>query len=309
MKIFLAGTFEEEHLTAWSVKRALEELGHDVLIFDYRQRFYKNPDKFAFVNFLLLIDKFNPGLILIIKGEWFSNRILTAISGYKIALWHFDFTETAKKQMATQAKDIDYIFTMCKPWHEVLLGKRGGFWLPQGHDPVMFPPVPANTEEQDDVAFIGSLKPKREDFVNSFVQAGFKVAIYGEGWHDSKLKDLWRGPAYCKDFSQAVANTKIVVSITAGSGEILELTISQRIFRVCGCKGVFLTEYVPGLEYLYEIGEEIFTYGDVSEAIEIASSLLENHSKRENASLRCYKRTMEEHLYVHRLRRLMECVS
>jgi len=309
MKIFLIGSFDEEHLTAWSVYRPLVELGHDVLIYDYRINFFHDIKENAFVNFLLLIDKFNPDLILILKGELFNVRMLTAINNYKVALWHFDFDYHAKFQIEKQVPHIDYLFTICRPWHEIYISKRRSNWLPQGNDPIMFFPVEPNQEELDDIAFIGTLKPKKECFVRKFIDAGMKVSVYGENWQYSTLKNIWKGPAYCKRFSQAVANSKIIISTIDGSGLKFDSTTSQRIFRVCGCKGVYLTDHVDGINDFYKEDEEIFTYKTHDEAVEKAKELLKNPVKREAAALKSYERTLEEHLYIHRVRRLLECVS
>jgi spore maturation protein CgeB len=135
---------------------------------------------------------------------------------------------------------------------------------------------------------------------------GFDWRIYGNWprWLDSSLKASYQGrylagPAKIASYRQA--------AIVFNSNHPAELAgINARTFEVCGSGAFLLTDDHPSLPEYYAPGTEVGVYGGVEDLPEVVRFYLERPQLRAQMARRAYERTLREHLYEHRVTRLLE---
>ncbi|MBC7227531.1 MAG: glycosyltransferase [Thermoflexales bacterium] len=86
--------------------------------------------------------------------------------------------------------------------------------------------------------------------------------------------------------------------------------VTMRIFEGAACGALVLTDSVAnGLEELFEIGREIVVYRDDADLMEKIAYYLAHEEEREAIARAGQQRTLREHTYLHRMRKLVEIVS
>ncbi len=88
-----------------------------------------------------------------------------------------------------------------------------------------------------------------------------------------------------------------------------EKQIKGRNFEIPGCGSLLLTERVDRLEEYYEPGREIVCFESVDELAEQIRYLLTREDKRRAIAEAGYRRTLAEHTYEHRFKRIFERMS
>ena len=75
--------------------------------------------------------------------------------------------------------------------------------------------------------------------------------------------------------------------------------INFRTFETMGCKPLLLTNYTPGLEELFIIGENIVVYKDRFDLIDKIKYYLENDKQREEMIIKGYDHVKSNHTYLN----------
>jgi spore maturation protein CgeB len=137
---------------------------------------------------------------------------------------------------------------------------------------------------------------------------GKKLAIAGDkGWKGlvPGAKILGRVDYYNQlcPFYQGTAVNLNISSAQMRSG------LNQRVFDVPASKAFLLTDGRSQLEPLYEPGKEVAVYSHPLEAKEKALWYLDHPRERAAVAERAWRRTRGEHLYRHRLRKLLGVVG
>lgn len=71
--------------------------------------------------------------------------------------------------------------------------------------------------------------------------------------------------------------------------------IKGRIYEVAMCGGFVLSEYVPGLEYYFELGKEIDVFYDEEDLLEKIKYYLKHEEERESIARRGYERARRDY--------------
>ena len=75
------------------------------------------------------------------------------------------------------------------------------------------------------------------------------------------------------------------------------------------CRLPLITNYVPNLESLYEIGKEIEVYNTADELLTIARKLIECPETRYSLAKAGYDRTLRDHTYEIRTKQLIDIIG
>jgi spore maturation protein CgeB len=86
-------------------------------------------------------------------------------------------------------------------------------------------------------------------------------------------------------------------------------TVNQRLFDAPLAGSAVLTDRRAELESLFEPGREVLVYDSPAEALELGRDLLRDEPARRRLVECARRRIRAEHLYVHRLSRLLETVG
>ncbi len=85
--------------------------------------------------------------------------------------------------------------------------------------------------------------------------------------------------------------------------------INYRTFETTGCGTFLLTNYTPGLEKLFKIGEEIVIYDNIDDLGEKVKYYLNNESERIKIENAGYERSRKDHTYDERAKLLIKIIN
>ena len=156
-----------------------------------------------------------------------------------------------------------------------------------------------NIQKNIDVSFVGNMRYKmgRFEYVNYLLRNNIFVETFGYG--------SLNGPATLEKKIEVYNRSKINLNFTGGA-DITRLTrkyqihkrikqLKGRIFEIATCGGFMLSEYVPGLEYVFEIGKEIDVFYNKEEMLEKVKYYLGNEDERENIAKRGCLRALKDY--------------
>ena len=134
------------------------------------------------------------------------------------------------------------------------------------------------------VTFLGSLYDHRKKIIKELEINGVKVEYFGGG-NEKKL--------HISEMVKVFNNSKIVLNLTTGK-ENREI-IQGRVFETTLSGSFLLTEYIPGIEKWFEIGNEIVCFYNVDDAVEKINYYLQNDIERERIALNGYKKAHQNY--------------
>jgi hypothetical protein len=83
--------------------------------------------------------------------------------------------------------------------------------------------------------------------------------------------------------------------------------VTMRIFEGTACGALVLTDSIAnGLDQLFEIGKEIVVYQDDADLLDKLAYYLAHDDERERIALAGQRRTLQQHLYTHRVQQILE---
>jgi hypothetical protein len=83
--------------------------------------------------------------------------------------------------------------------------------------------------------------------------------------------------------------------------------VTMRIFEGTACGALMLTDSTAnGLEQLFEVGQEIIVYQDDHDLLDKIAYYLAHDDERQGIAQAGQRRTLQEHLYTHRIRQILE---
>jgi len=145
------------------------------------------------------------------------------------------------------------------------------------------------------VSFVGTTYGNRVQQVASLRRLGVDVECFGYGWPN--------GPVAEEDIPRIMRESVISLNFANSRGAN---QIKARTFEVPGAGGFLMTEYTPGLERFYQIGEEIDVFRTTEELGTKVRHYLEHPEKRDAVAQAGFDRTRREHTYDERMREVVE---
>jgi spore maturation protein CgeB len=172
-------------------------------------------------------------------------------------------------------------------------------WACNHLDYVMIP----NTSKRYDVTFVGQAHGSRKFIMSYLGLNGIKVATFGRGWKNGRITQ--------SKMIEIFNESKINLNLSNASWNIYTLfrrkdQIKGRNFEVPGCGSFLLTNYVQGLENYFDLDKEMICFRSMGELIEKTKYYLKHDDEREGIANRAYRRTLREHTFEGRFRRLFE---
>jgi spore maturation protein CgeB len=188
------------------------------------------------------------------------------------------------------------------------LGCRNVMYLPQGMDPELDRParfVPRRF--RCEVAFIGGNSPHRITVLRAMARS-YDLQIRGPGWRNAPADlPVAGGPIYREAYAQAVAGA----AISLGAHSLPEMasqtaSASNRMWKVMGCGGFYLGEWVPGIEALAADRVHCAWYRSIEDGVEQARHFLDRPAERNRIAEAGRLHVLRQHTYAHRVRLLLE---
>ena len=203
--------------------------------------------------------------------------------GTRGLIGHIDFSCSAAKE--------------CVDWYQ----KEGcpALYLPEASDPDFFHPVTGITKKYD-VGFVGMRYGIRDRIISELKQAGLIVKAYGQGWVDGHIK--------AKEVPGFFAQSKIVLGIGTINYCNDFYSLKMRDFDGPMSGSFYLTHANPDLYELYNIGDEIAVYNDISDCVKKAKYYCNHDNERERIAWNGRIRAFKDHTWEIRFKKIINTV-
>jgi hypothetical protein len=260
------------------------------------------------------IAAFRPDVLIcsrhaLLLGE---DRLRALFRGRFSAFWYFDLRIPPIPAVITLGRLVDTMYTTYAPQVETFqrLGISRVLHLPQGMDPELDRPPIGRIPQQFhcDAAFIGNGNfPNRFAVLRAVAQVA-RLQIRGTGW-DAAPRDLpvVGGPVYGRTYAQAVAGA----AISLGANSLPEMarqhgSASNRMWKVMGCGGLYLGEWVDGLDAFARHGRHCAWFRTPAEAAALTRHYLDHPEERREIAAAGRRHALAHHTYAHRVRLLLD---
>lgn len=289
--------------------KTLEAMGYDVELFDFMSEL-KNSSKEKMNQKLVDTIKVNkPDVTLFhLYTDQFLPDVIESLQAYTKTVsifhddtWRKDFTEFWREKFTYFTTPDTFIFNENKR-----LGLKQCCYFPYGVDDSVY----TKTDKSIiyDVSFVGRKHPYREWLLNKIKKSGINAQFFGPGWESGPLThaqmievfgrskiNLNLSNASSWDFRYLLSSLRAIID-RFRSKKIIE-QVKARHIEIPSCGGFQLSYYVPGLERLMSIGDEIGVYVGADDLITKIKYYLDNDDVRKDIAEKGYMRVKKDHIF------------
>jgi spore maturation protein CgeB len=329
MKILFSGHHNPHFFTITEyLEKAIRTLGHKLFPFEDRQHLVPGRIRklFPFLNrldlriinnrMLSMAEESKPDIAIITGGHRISAETINQLKarGVLCVLWTID-APLYFQPILEVAPFYDHVFCQGTEAIELLnkAGIKGAQWLPMACDPEYHYPVGLSSAEKEqygcDVAFVGSNYPERANLFENLCD--FNFTIWGPGWDnlspDSPLRRCVRGTHTTpEEWLKIYSVSKIVLATHYHDpqGRFPVYQASPRVFEALACGSFVLCDDQRDVFSLFQDGEDLVKFVDIPDLIEKISHYLKHPEARAEIAVRGKQNVVENHTYVHRIKKL-----
>lgn len=316
--VLLIAPFDDaEHAHATQRARALERLGCDVTTFDLRKRLGLL-GRLAGTDLRSRLIKTAEGaeatLILVLGGYDLDEALVDAVrsaTGARMVNWFPDDVGSIDEAFRV-ARGYDQIFVAGSDVAAAFERSTGSApeVLPHAADPSVYRPLRTKDQYRANVVFAGGATPTREKFLAELVEFG--LAVWGPGWRKTTLRDYCRGELRSTaEYIRAYGGASVAVNLHHGLGSngLSYAYCNQRVFELATMGVPQVVDDRADLARLFDVGTEIITFTTPRELKSRVQELLQTPSHTEGIGSAARRRALQEHTYMHRMRRLLDAVG
>jgi spore maturation protein CgeB len=340
MRIFLIGRLYDEAFATF-ISEACVALGHDVVCYDpgppmvsfgSKASFYVNRSISKLHNAISslratmglqsdarirkVLEKTDPIDLVLSTHDYLTPadaRLIKSLTKAPLALWYPDPIWSFQKHMFLNAAYDAYFFK--DPYIVDVLRRK--LDLPVYYMPECFSPrslFESGLSDPDpryacDICTAGNLYAYRVAFFRNL--ADCDVRIWG------LPPPLWLdpGPVAPMIENRFVAHAEKAAAFRSAKIVLNNLNPAEiwgtnvRTFEICGAGGFQITDAMPGLSQLFEIGREIVTFTDIADLRAKIKHYLAAKDEREAIAAAGHRRAVTDHTYAHRLPLLLNTVA
>lgn len=240
-----------------------------------------------------------------LSGELISPEVMRKLSSFGAPMINLAFNDKEsfigkiRNGQATGMRDICRYFDICCTSTEDSLKKycvEGALpvYLPEGANPEIHKPY--DLEKTIDVSFVGQCYGNRPTIIQTLKDRDIHVEAFGYGWPNRPLP--------MEDMIRMYSKSKINLGFGGVAGHQDTHCLKGRDFEITMSGGLYLTEYNPELEKVYDIGNEIITYTNFDDLVAKISYLLSNPEEAERVRKRGFQRAHTEHTWEMRFEKI-----
>jgi spore maturation protein CgeB len=184
------------------------------------------------------------------------------------------------------------------------------FW---GVDPDFF--TPAEVEKTMEVFFYGYGDKFRREWMRDLVGEPSRrledvdFALGGGDFRGDVGRARLVGTLPFNVFARAISAARINLNITRRPHATVYASSTCRTFELAACAAAIVSNPHDGIERWFEPGSELRVVSSADEAAQAYRELLGDPSAAESMGRRARERTLDEHTYAHRARRLLELIG
>jgi hypothetical protein len=300
------------HKNESAVARAVSSLGHTCLLIN-TVTWTQNVGRFAAPLLNRRIEAFEPEALILGRHATLLGveRLKKLVRGRYSAFWYFDLRVPPIADVLTLGRMVDAMYTTYLPQVETYraLGVPNVMHLPQGMDPRFDRPAERIPRRyRCEVAFIGTGTSVQRHTILRAVARSYDLQIRGPGWRNGPADlPIVGGPTYGKAFARAVGGAAVTLGASSHPEQPSQVaSASNRMWKVMGCGGFYLGEWVAGIEAFGQHGVHCAWYRDTDEAIALVRHYLDRPEERRNIAEAGRRHALEGHTYAHRVKLLLE---
>lgn len=246
-----------------------------------------------------------PDLVLVVEGAGLDADTISRFRADGRAPWaHWFLGNGGLPRLEAVAGAFDALFV---PGSDLVERFRGPsrppvLHLAPGCDPSVHRPISARDQFRANVVFVGRATPRREQLLAGLT--GFGLAIWGEGWRQTSLRDYCRGERpSMEDFVRAYAGASVAVNIHREDDDMGTRTgVNQRLFEIAAIGVPQVVDHRPDLTLHFLPGQEVAPAHSAGELKELVRELLQDATgAREGLAHAARQRALAEHTYMHRM--------
>ncbi|TRZ87231.1 hypothetical protein D4R89_09985, partial [bacterium] len=172
-------------------------------------------------------------------------------------------------------------------------------YLPEGANPELHRPW----EEQKsiDVSFVGQCYGTRPETIRRLNAEGIRVEAFGYGWP--------KGPLSTEEMVRLYSRSRINLGFGGVEGHEETYCLKGRDFEIPMSGGLYLTEYQPELEWVYDLGKEIVSYRGFDDLLANIRHLLSDPQGAEVIRQAGFRRARRDHTWEMRFERLFTLMN
>ena len=270
---------------------------------------------------------FKPDLIFfkLFKDEIYTNTLLELKKRFKTVNWFGDDPWRFESFGKYYANKFTYVITTDKysahlykkvGQDKVILSQHASF-----HSKIPYKKL----NYKYDVSFVGTKSANREWFVRELRKKGINCHCFGKGWKNGlvsyeKMQNVFNASKVNLNINNSVnydlrvnfQNPKNLIEVLKSSilkNRKIHSQIKARNFEIPVYGGFQLTDYVPGIEDYFKIGEEILCYSDFEDALSLIKYFLRNEKDREIIKKKSVMRARKEHTYTCRMKNIIDNIT
>jgi len=328
MKIFVIGSQLVTDSMEWHVMDSLPHIGVEAEFFaarfvGTRNLFQKALGKMVTValrepellverRLLEAVERFEPGLILVILGNQLSPKTVSRLRAQTrapIVAWCQDQMTTLGRQFLLGA-EYDAVFVKDRYMQSLfsrMIRSASFHYLPEACNPRVHRPLELSESDRVrygcDVMMAGSLYYYRQEILRQLGQ--FDVKVWGNvpDWLLNRLSRPPMGKEIVGDDKARAARGARVALNTLHYAEVDGLNC--RAFELAGCGAFQICTAVPVLAEHFEVGTEIETFASVAELVDKIRYYLNEPDQAAAIAARGQQRAHRDHTYEVRLREIV----
>ena len=228
------------------------------------------------------VERFRPHLVLSYSKDAPEEVLRTLRGRVPTAMFWPDYVEPLEgdEELLRKGRLVDVFFMTNKGLRERFLdlGVRRPIFCPQACDDDEHRRIRAIRRYwKSDVAFVGRPHSAFRAEIIKAVHNRFQLKVWGGDWRHLGIPSIRRS-VHPRQYAKICSGAKIMLGCDFTNR--VQCYFSFRTWIVLGCGGFLLTNYVPGLETLFENREHLVWYNDSAECLALIEYYLRHDEER-----------------------------
>lgn len=264
-----------------------------------------------------------PDAVVVMRGAAFLPEFLREVKkagSLVLAYWWLKGPIKIYPDLFEEVRCCDLLLSTSRSALETLLQKAPvpSGYLPLAVDPEIYRKLAVSASDERryacDVAFVGSRQKGRHEVIEHLLsKSSVSLKIWGPGWKEAastggRLGRCVQGPGiYGEEVVKLFNVARIGLNIHTWHG--IPSGVNGLAYEVPACGGMALLDHSEELAEVYEVGQEVDSYGSLEELTDKVRFYLDHPEVRRRVAARGYERVRRDHTFARRMDELVEGVE
>ncbi len=275
------------------------------------------------------VARLRPGFVFYVKAPYVLPETLERVGGYcpNVVYMNDDMFNPRNQGFTFRANvcRFDWIFTTksfnVREFHA--LGAPRALYLPNAYDPKIHFPAAGQPQPVEDIAFIGTFRPERADFLARIarLRPEFTLHVWGGGWTKMRRFDFWHkrrswsglwscvqgAELWAAELGRAIGGHKICLGLLNHDNRDLH---TSRSFEIPACGGFMLAERTEEHRLYFQEDQEAVYFESFEELVSKLRFYIAHEELRQRIARAGYERCVKSgYRYVDRARVVIDCLT